>query len=75
MTNLELALAVMEPGRDYTSAEIMREVWPDYHTRTEFQRNNLRGRITEALKTAAKYGIVERVGTTDTGGIVWRVPA
>ncbi len=75
MTNLELALGVMEPGKDYTSAEIMREVWPDYHTRTEVQRNNLRGRITEALKTAAKYGIVERVGTTDTGGIVWRVPA
>ena len=75
MTNLELALAVMEPGKDYTSAEIMREVWPHYRTVDETTRNNLRGRITEALKTAAKYGIVERVGTTDTGGIVWRVPA
>ena len=74
MTNLELALAVMVPGREYTSADIMRKVWPD-GWRTSTQRYNLQSRITAALTTAAKYGIVERVGTTATGGKIWRLPA
>lgn len=73
MSNLELVLAAMEPGKEYTTADLARIIWPEEDAPRD--RNNQQSRVSNALRNASKYGIVEEVGTTHRRGKIWRIPS
>ena len=72
MSNLDLILAAMEPGKQYTTADLAKIIWPEDDTPKD--RKNRQSRISTALRSASKYGIVEEIGTTRNRGKIWRLP-
>ena len=73
MTHHEPVIDYMrrDPGRNYTAAEIADDLFPPPISATE--RNNQHGRVAHALKMAAKYGLVEKIGTGKNGCWIWRL--
>ena len=59
-----------DPGRTWTSGELVRAIYPEIIGTREYQTRV--GSIHTVLKSAAKYGLVERIGT-GPGGQIWRL--
>ena len=82
MTHHDAVMAVLKQdiGRTYTTAEIVLAIWPDTK-RPGRDYDNRRTSVGHALRSAEKYGQVERVRRVGKGGAggttpdLWRAVA
>lgn len=70
--------AVMEvlrrdPAKTYTTSELIREIWPECEAGGEYFENR-RTAINYTLRSAMRYGLVERVRHIGRGGGGGRLP-